>query len=317
MNKFRRTIPASVGRRILIAQRSMASKPRNVEVPTDECMQNYEHVFKENILDNKVAFITGGGSGIGFRIAEVLMRHGCDTAIASRRLEKVTESAKKLEDATKRRCLPLSMDVRKPDQVVKTVDAILEHFGKIDILVNSAAGNFLCDAENLSFNAFKNVIDIDTVGTFNASKAVFEKYFKENGGNIINISATLYYKGDSLQTHAGSAKAAIDAMTRHLAVEWGSNGIRVNSVAPGPIEGTEGFNKLGGQSKVVDQMLQGIPLQRAGQKCEIADAVVYLASNSAAYVTGTVLVVDGGNWLTGFNNFGMIKQFLLSSKSKL
>lgn len=294
----------------------MATKARNAEIPSDDCLPTYEYVFKPDLLKNQVAFITGGGSGIGFRIAEILMRHGCDTAIASRRLNKVEESAEKLQAATGQKCLPLSVDVRDPKQIDKTVERIIEHYGKLNILVNSAAGNFLCDAENLSFNAFKTVIEIDTIGTFNASKVVFDKYFKKHGGNIINISATLHYKGDGLQTHAGSAKAAIDAMTKHLAVEWGPNGVRVNCVAPGPIDGTEGFNKLGGKSakQIVEQFTQGIPVQRLGQKCEIADNVVYLASNAAAYVTGTVLVVDGGHWLTSLNNFAMLRQFLLRNK---
>nr|XP_039249035.1 peroxisomal 2,4-dienoyl-CoA reductase-like [Styela clava] len=292
----------------------MSTRPRNSEIPSDDCLPSYEYVFKQDLLKGQVAFITGGGSGIGFRIAEVFMRHGCDTAIASRRLEKCQESAKKLEDATGQRCLPLSADVRNPKDVQKTIDKIVDNFGKINILVNSAAGNFLSDVENLSYNAFKTVIDIDTIGTFNCSKAVYEKYFKKNGGNIINISATLHYKGDAMQTHAGSAKAAIDAMTRHMAVEWGGNGVRINCISPGPIDGTVGMKKLGGESSLREQLENGIPLQRMGQKCEIADTAVFLVSNAASYVTGAVLVVDGGSWMTAFNNFSMIKKFLANPK---
>ncbi|XP_039268153.1 peroxisomal 2,4-dienoyl-CoA reductase [(3E)-enoyl-CoA-producing]-like [Styela clava] len=290
----------------------MSAIPRNTEVELDECLSHYKYVFNPNLLQGQVAFITGGGSGIGFRIAEIFMRHGCDTAIASRRLEKVKESAKKLEKATGKRCLALAVDVRKPKEIEETVDEVLKHYKKIDILVNNAAGNFICDAENLSYNAFKTVIEIDTIGTFNTSKAVFAKWFKQNGGNIVNITATLAYKGDALQVHAGSAKAAIDAMTKHLAVEWGGNGVRINGIAPGPVEGTEGLRKLAGG--MADQVKTGIPLQRLAQKCEIADMAVFLSSNAAAYMTGTVLVADGGNWLTSFNNFNMLKQVLPKPK---
>lgn len=291
----------------------MASSLRNEEVDSDDCLKEYKYVFQQDLLKGKVAFITGGGSGIGFRITEILMRHGCDTAIASRKLERVQKAAEKLERATGRNCLALQTDVRKPANLEHTVDSILQRYGRIDILVNSAAGNFLCDAENLTYNAFKTVMEIDTIGTFNASKAVYQKYFKKHGGNIINISATLAYKGDALQVHAGSAKAAIDAMVKHLAVEWGPDGVRVNNIAPGPITGTEGMRRLGGNSQLADAIYSTIPLQRGGRKYEIGEAVVYLSSDASSYVTGTVIVADGGCWLTSFNNFAMRKQ-LLSSK---
>ncbi|XP_069761451.1 peroxisomal 2,4-dienoyl-CoA reductase [(3E)-enoyl-CoA-producing] isoform X3 [Narcine bancroftii] len=222
------------------------SGPANVpeDVDTEDCLLNYSYIFSPDVLKNKVAFITGGGSGIGFRIAEVLMRHGCRTVIASRSLERVQESAAKLMAATGQRCLPASMDVRQPETIKAAVEKMLRVFGKVDILVNNAAGNFLCPASGLSFNAFKTVLEIDTIGTFNTSKLLYQKWFKDHGGVIVNITATLSYRGQMLQVHAGSAKAAIDAMTKHLAVEWGPDNIRVNSLAPGPVSGTEGFRKL-------------------------------------------------------------------------
>ncbi|CAK8696311.1 peroxisomal 2,4-dienoyl-CoA reductase [(3E)-enoyl-CoA-producing]-like [Clavelina lepadiformis] len=294
-----------------VASSIMARSLTN-EVVTDDCLQDYNYIFKPDILKNKVAFITGGGSGIGFRITEILMRHGCRTAIASRKLERVQEAAQKLTQATGVECLPLCMDVRDPQQVQTVVDDILSNYGRIDVLVNNAAGNFLCPAENLSYNAFKTVMEIDTMGTFNVSKAVFEKYFNRNGGNIINITATLAYKGNAMQTHAGSAKAAIDAMTKHLAVEWGSKGVRVNSVAPGPIGGTEGMKRLGGKSELAETYKTSIPLQRWGLKTEIADSCLYLVSDAASFVTGTVLVVDGGSWLTSANDPNMMEKILKS-----
>ncbi|XP_059717614.1 peroxisomal 2,4-dienoyl-CoA reductase [(3E)-enoyl-CoA-producing] isoform X1 [Haemorhous mexicanus] len=272
----------------------------------DECLPQYRHLLSPDLLEGQVAFITGGGSGIGFRIAEIFMRHGCRTVIASRNLQRVAEASKKLVAATGQQCLPLCIDVRQPQTIAAAVDEALQEFKRIDILINGAAGNFLCPASALSFNAFKTVIDIDTMGTFNTSKVLFEKYFRDNGGVIVNITATLSYRGQALQVHAGAAKAAIDAMTRHLAVEWGPNNIRVNSLAPGPILGTEGFRRLGGKFAEKSNQFSVIPLQRAGNKTEIAHSALYLASPLSSYVTGTTLVVDGGSWLTSPNSFSAL-----------
>ncbi|NXH00211.1 DECR2 reductase, partial [Loxia leucoptera] len=289
---------------------AMAEAAMAARVPPDEdgdeCLPQYRHLLSPDLLEGQVAFITGGGSGIGFRIAEIFMRHGCRTVIASRNLQRVAEASKKLVAATGQQCLPLCIDVRQPQTIAAAVDEALQEFKRIDILINGAAGNFLCPASALSFNAFKTVIDIDTMGTFNTSKVLFEKYFRDHGGVIVNITATLSYRGQALQVHAGAAKAAIDAMTRHLAVEWGPNNIRVNSLAPGPISGTEGFRRLGGKFAEKSNQFSVIPLQRAGNKTEIAHSALYLASPLSSYVTGTTLVVDGGSWLTSPNSFSAL-----------
>ena len=271
----------------------------------DECLTDYKYVFHPDVLKNKVAFVTGGGSGIGFRITELLMRHGCDTAIGSRKLERVQEAAQKLRQSTGRECLALKVDVRDSSMLHKAFDEILSHYGKLDILVNNAAGNFLCPAENLSYNAFKTVMDIDTMGTYNTTKAAFDKWFKRNGGCVIDISAVLQYRGNVLQTHAGCAKAAIDAMIKHLAVEWGPKGVRINGIAPGPITGTEGMRRLGGRAAQGKRVSEEIPLQRMGYKTEIAESAIFLASDAASYVTGTVMVVDGGSWMTSGNSVNL------------
>uniref|UniRef100_K9IX49 Peroxisomal 2,4-dienoyl-CoA reductase [(3E)-enoyl-CoA-producing] n=1 Tax=Desmodus rotundus TaxID=9430 RepID=K9IX49_DESRO len=283
----------------------MAQPPPDVD--EDDCLPEYRHLFCPDLLRDKVAFITGGGSGIGFRIAEIFMRHGCHTVIASRSLPRVLMAVKKLSAATGQRCLPLSLDVRAPPTVMTAVDQALKEFGKIDILINCAAGNFLCPASALSFNAFKAVMDIDTLGTFNVSHVLYKKFFRDHGGVIVNITATLGTRGQVLQVHAGSAKAAVDAMTRHLAVEWGPQNIRVNSLAPGPISGTEGLRRLVGGSQA-SKALAG-PLQRLGNKTEIAHSVLYLASPLASYVTGALLVVDGGMWLTLPNDIKLLADF--------
>ncbi|XP_019476143.1 peroxisomal 2,4-dienoyl-CoA reductase [Meleagris gallopavo] len=244
--------------------------------------------------------------GDGFVRVEEFVQFATAYGIAGRNQQRVAEASKKLVAATGQQCLPLSVDVRQPQTIMAAVDETLKQFKQIDILVNGAAGNFLCPASALSFNAFKTVMDIDTLGTFNTSKVLFEKYFRDHGGVIINITATLSYRGQALQVHAGSAKAAIDAMTRHLAVEWGPNNIRVNSLAPGPITGTEGFRRLGGKFAKDSNQFDTIPLQRAGNKTEIAHSALYLASPLSSYVTGTTLVVDGGSWLTSANSFSAL-----------
>ena len=268
----------------------------------DTCIENYKYLFNADLLRNKVAFVTGGGSGIGFTITEILMRHGCNTAIASRNLERVQNAAAKLQRATGQKCLALQMDVRKPETIMKAFDETLRIYKKIDIVVNNAAGNFLSPAAGLSFNAFKTVIEIDTLGTFNTSKVAYEKYLRDHGGVIINISANLPYRGQVLQSHAGSAKAAIDALTKHLAVEWGPDNIRVVGLAPGPIAGTEGMRRLGGRHGDEDIFKTIVPIGRAGTKEEMGHAVLFLASPAGGYFTGTTVTADGGAWMVGPNS---------------
>ncbi|VTJ61759.1 Hypothetical predicted protein [Marmota monax] len=227
------------------APSAMAQLPPDVE--EDECLPEYRYLFCPDLLQDKVAFITGGGSGIGFRIAEIFMRHGCHTVIASRSLLRVSMAAKKLIAATGRQCLPLSMDVRAPPAIMTAVDQALKEFGKIDILINGAAGNFLCPASALSFNAFRTVVDIDTIGTFNVSRVLYEKFFRDHGGVIVNITATLNLRGQVLQVHAGSAKAAVGMGNPFGLSTWaprGSSpdhpGSHILQVIPSPVVGRKG-----------------------------------------------------------------------------
>lgn len=172
-------------------------------------------------------------------------------------------------------------------------------YGALHILVNCAAGNFLATAEQLTSNGFKTVMDVDTLGTFNASRAAFLHLRRAPGAAIINISATLHYGATWYQAHASAAKAAVDSLTRTLGLEWGSYGIRVNGVAPGPIEGTAGLTKLAPAAAEALTALwkEHIPVGRLGTKRDIALAVVFLAGPAAGFVTGHTLVVDGGEWM--------------------
>lgn len=210
----------------------------------------------------------------------------------------------------------------------------MQRFGKVDVLVNGAAGNFLATAERLSTNAIKKVIDIDTIGTFHMSQQVFKQSFKkQKSGVIINITMTLHWNGAWGLVHAAAAKAGVDSITKVLATEWGPHGVRVNGIAPGAIEGTEGFERLGDlnnlnnksrtnsavkradsgkdENQTALQVMKGlVPVQRFGNVNDIGQAAVFLASPGASYVSGTTLVVDGGNYLTAPNMMFVMPQFV-------
>jgi peroxisomal 2,4-dienoyl-CoA reductase len=255
-------------------------------------------VFRDHALAGHVAVITGGGSGICKGIAAAFARFGCDVCITSRKQDVLDATAAEIRAASGREVLAVAADVRDPDAVAKVIEAAKTRFGKVDTLVNGAAGNFLAPAVGLSPNAFKTVIDIDLVGSFHAARAVFPALRDAGNGLIINITATLHYHGTPLQLHASAAKAGVDAMTRNLSVEWAGAGVRVVSIAPGPIADTEGMRRLA-PGDAEKRAKKAVPLGRFGTIDEIAAAAVYLRSAAAAYVTGTVLVVDGGNATMG------------------
>jgi len=251
-------------------------------------------VFAPTLLDDRVALITGGGTGICRGIALAFASHGCNVAITSRKIEHLEPTRDELR-ARGVRAMARAADVRDAAAVAEMVAAVASELGRIDILINGAAGNFICLAENLSPNGFGTVVDIDLKGTFNVSRAALQ-YLRAQGGAVINISATLPYLGTMGQSHAAAAKAGVDSLTRTLAVEWGPHGIRVNGIAPGPIEGTEGVRRLTNE-KSRASALENCPLGRMGTTDDIANAALYLASDAASYVNGVTLVVDGGLWL--------------------
>ena len=252
--------------------------------------------FTDNILQGKVAFVTGGGTGITGGVARALAESGAKVAITSRKIENL-EAAKQIIEANGGECLAVAADVRDFEAVEKAIAATVERFGKLDIVVNGAAGNFLCKAEELSANGFGTVLDIDTKGTFNVCRAAFTELQKSKG-QILNISATLHYLGTPMQIHVSAAKAGVDAMTRNLAVEWGKHGIRVNGIAPGPIEDTEGMKRLL-MPELKDKLVKKIPLRRFGRIADIEQSAIFLCSDAASYISGVTLVVDGGQWLLG------------------
>ncbi|MBC7673459.1 MAG: SDR family oxidoreductase, partial [Polaromonas sp.] len=266
-------------------------------------------VFRPGLFDGQVALVTGGGSGIGRGIADLLASLGAHVVLASRKLERVQAAAAEIE-AAGGKASAVAVDVRNAELVRTVVGEVAAAHGRIDLLVNNAAGNFYAPSETLTENAWKSVIEIDLYGTFFCSQAVLPVMKAQGGGSIVNISMTLHYRGWPLMAHATAAKAGIDALTRTLSLEWAKYGVRMNAVAPGPIP-TEGVRKAftpppsaDGVPDVfaVEQAMDGyakrmIPLQRWGSPADIANMVAFLASPGGAWITGAIMVVDGGEWL--------------------
>ncbi len=258
--------------------------------------------FRDNVFSGKVALITGGGTGIGRGIAEGLAAHGADVAIVSRKPENVSLSAEQISATTGRRCLPIVADVRHYETVESAVGRTVQELGGLDIVVNNAAGNFYCPSADLSPNGFGTVVDIDTKGTWNVSRAAYQARLRDHGGQILNISATLHYGGTPGQVHVAAAKAAVDAMTRTLAVEWGPQGIRVNAIAPGPIGDTEGARRLF-PGEAAEKLRAMIPTRRLGSIDDIVNLALFVLSEAGINLNGAILVCDGGLSLAG--RFGM------------
>ena len=257
-------------------------------------------IFADDILHGKVAFVTGGGTGITGGIARAFAEYGAKIAITSRKTENLEAMKKIIEDGGGE-CFAVAADVRDFEAVQNAIAKTVEHFGRIDIVINGAAGNFLCAADQLSANGFGTVIDIDTKGTFNVCRAAFEE-LKKSHGQILNISATLHYLATPMQIHVSAAKAGVDAITRNLSVEWGKHRIRVNGIAPGPIEDTEGMKRLLPDA-LKEKITRKIPRGRLGRIADIENTALFLCSDAASYINGVTLIVDGGQWLQG-TSFG-------------
>lgn len=253
-------------------------------------------MFKEKVLEGKVAVITGGGTGLGKEIAKTFAAQGAKIAITSRSIDHLRAGKEDILGVTKD-IFTVTCDVREPDQVRHMREAVLGHFGDINILVNNAAGNFIYPAEKMPLKGWKSVIDIVLNGTFYCSQILGEHMIKQKSGNIINILATYAWTGGPGTIHSASAKAGVLAMTRTLAVEWARYGIRVNSVAPGPFDTPGARERLWPTPKIEKRLIDEIPLRRFANPQELANAILYLVSPFAEYITGECLTIDGGEWL--------------------
>lgn len=246
------------------------------------------------LLEGKTAVVTGGSNGMGKAMAARFATEGANVVITGRNEERLENAKKEIGGNV----LTVQMDVRDQEGVQRTVDETKKHFGQIDILVNNAAGNFICPAEDLSPNGWKAVIDICLNGTWHCTQAIGKEMIRQGtGGVMLNMVATYAWTGAPGVVHSATAKGGILAMTKSLAVEWGKYGIRVNAMAPGPIENTGGAERLFASEEAVKQIKKLNPLGQVGKLDDISEAAVFLVSDQSRYINGDCLTVDGGQWM--------------------
>ena len=267
-------------------------------------------MLRDDALEGKVIVVTGGGSGLGKAMTKYFLELGAKVAITSRDLAKLQNTALELETETKGECLPLQCDVRHYEEVEQMLKAVIEKFGKVDVLLNNAAGNFISPTERLSANAFDTIIDIVLKGTKNCTLA-FGKHWidtKQTNATVLNIVTTYAWTGSAYVVPSATAKAGVLAMTRSLAVEWAKYGIRTNAIAPGPFPTKGAWDRLlpGDLAEKFD-MAKKVPLQRVGDHQELANLAAYLVSDFSAYINGEVVVIDGGEWLKGAGQFNLLE----------
>ena len=269
-----------------------------------------EPMLKENALKDKVIVVTGGGSGLGKAMTNYFLELGADVVITSRNIDKLSSVKEELEQKTGGKVLPVQCDIRNYEEVENMLKATLQEFGKVDGLLNNAAGNFISPTERLSSNAFDTIIDIVLKGTKNCTLA-FGKHWidsKQQKATVLNIVTTYAWTGSAYVVPSATAKAGVLAMTRSLAVEWAKYGIRFNAIAPGPFPTKGAWDRLlPGDLKDKFDMKKKIPLRRVGEHQELANLAAYLMSDYSSYINGEVVTIDGGEWLQGAGEFNMLE----------
>jgi len=268
-------------------------------------------MFKDNELKDKVIIVTGGGSGLGKAMTKYFMELGAKVVITSRKIEKLQATAEELINETKGIILPIACDVRNYNEVENVLAKTLEEFGRVDGLVNNAAGNFISPTERLSPRAFDTIIDIVLKGSKNCTLVMGKHWIKEKQeiSTILNIVTTYAWTGSGYVVPSATAKAGVLAMTRSLAVEWAKYGIRLNAIAPGPFPTKGAWDRLlPGDLKEKFDITKKVPLKRVGEHQELANLAAYLMSDFSAYINGEVITIDGGEWLQGAGEFNMLEK---------
>ena len=266
-------------------------------------------MFKNDLLENKTIIITGGGTGLGKSMATRFGELGANLVLTSRREAVLDEAAREINDKTGAEVLTVPTDIRHSDQVTEMVKKAVDKFGKIDCLLNNAAGNFISPTENLSENAFRTIIDIVLIGTFNCTQAAGKAMRKSGGGAILNIVTTYAFTGSGYVVPSACAKGGILAMTRSLAVEWAKYGIRTNAIAPGPFPTKGAWKRLVPPGLNIEKkMMERVPLKRFGEHEELANLASYLMADESGYMNGEVVTMDGGEWLKGAGQFNELER---------
>jgi NAD(P)-dependent dehydrogenase (short-subunit alcohol dehydrogenase family) len=266
-------------------------------------------MLRDDALNGKVIVITGGGSGLGKAMTKYFMELGAKVAITSRDIEKLKTTSAELEAETGGTCLPVQCDVRNYEEVEAMLQEVLKAYGKVDVLLNNAAGNFISPTERLSANAFDTIIDIVLKGSKNCTLA-FGKHWidtKQESSTVLNIVTTYAFTGSAYVVPSATAKAGVLAMTRSLAVEWGNRGIRMNAIAPGPFPTKGAWERLVPSEDLGKVLETKNPLGRHGEHIELANLASFLVSDYAGFINGEVVTIDGGEWLQGAGEFNFLK----------
>jgi len=270
---------------------------------------NYQGMLRDDALKGKTIIITGGGTGLGRSMGTYFLRLGANVVISSRKLDVLQKAADEMMAETGGKVMAVACDVRKYEEVENMLQEAIVTFGKVDTLLNNAAGNFISPTERLSANAFSAVIDIVLKGSVNCSLALGKYWIKEKiAGNILNIVTTYAFTGSAYVVPSACAKGGVLAMTRSLAVEWGRHGIRTNAIAPGPFPTKGAWDKLlpGDMAKQFD-FKKRVPLKRVGDHQELANLAAFLVSDFSGYINGEVITIDGGEWLQGAGQFSALE----------
>jgi NAD(P)-dependent dehydrogenase (short-subunit alcohol dehydrogenase family) len=266
-------------------------------------------MLKDDALKGKTIIITGGGTGLGKAMGTYFLQLGANLVITSRKLDVLKQTAAEMEAATGGKVLAVACDVRKYEEVENMLNESVKTFGRVDALLNNAAGNFISPTERLSANAFSAIIDIVLKGSVNCSLALGKYWIREKiPGNILNIITTYAFTGSAYVVPSACAKGGVLAMTRSLAVEWGKHSIRCNAIAPGPFPTKGAWERLlpGDLAQKFD-FRNRVPLKRVGEHQELANLAAFLVSDFSSYINGEVITIDGGEWLQGAGQFNALE----------